>query len=134
MNIETYLTVPYVDGSRDIANGLDCWGMARHVLHYEFSLPLLESFGGVDRKMRTLMTDGFEKSAPDFKECLQKAGAVACCFYRGNNMDIFHHVGVCINDRDVLHTSSKKGPHVSSIRAFKRLSYVVKFYEYVGRK
>lgn len=134
MNIDKYLTVPYVDGSRDIDVGLDCWGMARHVLHHEFGLPLLESFGGINRNVPVMMTKGFEQSLPDFQECLPKAGAVACCFYLGNDMDIFHHVGVCISDADVLHTSSNKGPYVSSIRAFKRLAYVVKFFEYVGSK
>lgn len=133
MNIEKYLDVPYVDGSRDIAVGLDCWGMARHVLHHEFGLPLFESFGGINRHVPVMMTKGFEQSSPDFKECEPKAGAVACCFYRGNDKEIFHHVGVCISSYNVLHTSSKKGPDVSSVRAFKRLAYIVKFFEYVGK-
>lgn len=134
MNVEKYLAVPYIDGSRDIAVGLDCWGMARHVLHHEFGQPLLESFGGINRAQPVMMTSGFDESVSDFEECEPQAGAVACCFFRGNDREVFHHVGVCISGHQVLHTSSKKGPHVSPVRAFNRLAYVVKYFKYVGKK
>lgn len=136
MNLEKYLTIPYVDGGRDIAVGLDCWGLARHVLHEDFGCPLFESFASVTRSSPDQMTAGYCESVDAFSLCEPKAGAVACCFYGDNEteMPVFHHVGVCINDYQVLHTSSKKGASIVSIRAFKRLAMNVKFYEYKDSK
>ena len=135
MNIEQYLTVPYIDGGRDIAVGLDCWGLVRHVLHAEFEKPLFEGFAGIDRHGIGEMNKGYKASVSQFKQCEPKAGAVACCFYMGGDgLEIFHHVGVCINDHQVLHTSSKKGAGILKVRAFKRIAATVKFYEFVEGK
>lgn len=133
MNLEKYLTVPYVDGGRDACMGLDCWGMVRHVLHVEFGAPLLQNFTGVTRSTPDLMTNGYTESVSDFLLCNPKEGAIACCFYSGSKgKQILHHVGLCINDHQVLHTSSKKGASIVSVRAFKRLAANVQFYEYIG--
>ncbi|WP_396586470.1 NlpC/P60 family protein [Bermanella sp. R86510] len=133
MNFEKYLTVPYIDGGRDVSIGVDCWGMVRHVLHEVFDKPLLESFSGITRSSPSLMTAGYRESVSAFSLCKPKVGAVACCFYSDSEgKQILHHVGLCINDHQVLHTSSKKGADIASVRAFKRLAADVRFYEYIG--
>jgi len=132
MNIDHYFTVPYVDGGRDIAVGLDCWGLVRHVLHHEFNLPLLERFGCVDRHdSEADIHRCFDDSQASFKLCQPKAGALACCFLKCGDDLIFHHVGVCLNASDVLQTASSHGVKTTSVRAFKRLATVVKFYEFI---
>lgn len=127
---DKYLSVPYVDGGREIAVGVDCWGLVRHVLHYDFKLPLLEGFSGVCRALPDDMQQGFSEYKALFEECEPKAGAVACLFASGG---VFHHVGVCIDDRDVLQTNSGSGVRLVSIRAFRRMSYTARFYEFVGK-
>jgi len=129
MKLEQFLTVPYIDGGRDISVGLDCWGLVRHVLHDVFKAPLLECFAGIDRHTQSLITQGYEKSVVQFKRCQPKAGAVACCFHSTGAM---HHVGVCINDHQVLHTSSKKGVCILKLRVFKRLANRVEFFELIN--
>ncbi|MEY8195483.1 MAG: hypothetical protein RPR28_11600 [Cycloclasticus sp.] len=132
MNINQYLTAPYIDGGRDLPAGLDCWGLVRHVLHYEFNQPLFDEFGCIDRHQVGAVHQGFDKTVPSFKPCIPKAGAVACCFLPSEAGDIFHHAGVCINDHQVLHTSNRHGVSVLAVRGFKRLARKVGFYEYVG--
>ena len=117
MNVEKYLTVPYIDGSRDIAVGLDCWGMARHVLHHEFGLPMFESFGGINRSQPVMMTSGFDESVSDFEECeAPSGGGGVAVFFAVMIVMFFIMWGVCISGHQVLHASSKKGPHVSPVR------------------
>jgi len=128
MNIENYLTVPYVDGGRDFDVGLDCWGLVRHVLHHVFDGPLMNAFGSVFPGENVRMTERFDDTSPQLKPCKPKAGALACCFYQADGRDIFHHVGICISEHQVLHTSSSRGPQIMPIRAFKRLAFKVEFY------
>ena len=133
MQIDDYFTVPYIDGGRDVAVGLDCWGLARHVLHEVFELPLFNGFGRVDRHQADAIHQGFNESESSFRLCQPKGGALACCFIRRGDDFIFHHVGVCISASVVLHTASTHGVKSVPVRAFKRLAPVVKFYEFVGK-
>ncbi|MEY8247300.1 MAG: hypothetical protein RPT11_02865 [Bermanella sp.] len=133
MNFDQYRAVPYVSGGRVLVTGLDCWGLVRHVLHHEFCHPLLDDFGLVQPRQYRCMTEGYRKSRALFEVCKPFAGALACCFQVGaDGKDIFHHVGICISDNEVLHTSSKKGPQVMRVRDFKRVAKKVEFYCYVG--
>lgn len=122
--------MPYLDGGRDFAVGLDCWGLVRHVSHHVFNSPLFEGFGCVDRYKSDAMHQGYEDIKGGFKECKPKAGALACSFLKSGNNWIFHHAGICISPVEVMHTSSTHGVKVMPVRAFKRLALVVKFYEY----
>ncbi|MEY8251977.1 MAG: NlpC/P60 family protein [Colwellia sp.] len=129
MNINQYFTVPYVDGGRDIAVGLDCWGLVRHVFHHEFNGPWLDVFSNSSRYTKN--HQDFKKSVPSFKPCSAKAGALACCFINKNNNLIFNHVGICVAENTVLHTASGHGVKSCSVRAFNRLAVVVKYYEWI---
>lgn len=133
MNINDYLTVPYCDGGRDGSCGFDCWGMVRHALHNVFEGPLLNEFGSIFPRENVRMTGQFKQSVSKFEKCEPQAGALACCFYQGSDgHDVFHHVGICVNQFEVLHTSSKRGPQIMPVRAFKRIAFKVEFYRYAG--
>jgi hypothetical protein len=144
MNLAMYESVPYVDGGRVLSddpekNGLDCFGQFRHALHYQFNGPLLESFCGIFRKDESQMTNEFnsvvKESSGSFELCSPQAGAAACCFRKvaqGDSLGyVFHHIGICIDATNVMHTSQKTGYSVMPVRAFKRLSSKVEFYKYV---
>ena len=123
-----YSKIPYVDGGRD-RTGLDCWGLVREVLHQHFNVPLLPKFGQVAAANKLGMTAGYHELAVNFRNDKPANGAIAAGF-RG---DCLIHVGVCIEESHqlkVLHTSSKWGPMLSSIRDFERLFETVSFHVY----
>lgn len=139
--LSRYENVPYVDGGRVVSddkekNGLDCFGLARHALHYVFDGPLLDSFAGIFRTDVVGMTSGFDRSSASFEKCAPQPGALACCFHKSKKNDgefqlIFHHIGICIDTARVMHTSSKTGYAVLPVRTFRRLANHVEFYRYV---
>jgi cell wall-associated NlpC family hydrolase len=142
MNLALYQSVPYKDGGRVVSadpelNGLDCFGLVRHALHYQFGGPLLDSFSGIFRADHSEMTTEFNaalenKSHGGFELCSPQAGAIACCFHKTANGDVFHHVGICIDESSVMHTSERHGYAAPPVRVFKRLSGKVEFYKFVN--
>ncbi len=130
--ISQYSSVPYVDGGRDLSEGFDCFGLARHALHHVFNGPLLDSFAGVFRNRPKIMASEFENTVGTFEKCQPQPGALACCFHVTPGGNIFHHIGICINDYEVMHISSKSGYSVIPVRHFKRLAAKVEFYIYKG--
>jgi hypothetical protein len=125
---DDYLTIPYVDGGRDAAIGLDCWGLVRDVLHKHFKQPLLKTFGTIPASDKANMTKAYCEVKKAFKPCAPVVGAIAAGF----NGESLIHVGVVVeaNGLKILHTSSKYGMCRSNIRNFNRLFLKVKYYEY----
>jgi cell wall-associated NlpC family hydrolase len=125
---DIYLTIPYVDGGRNAAVGLDCWGLVRDVLHQHFNLPLLNDFGLIKAHDKPSMTHAYDLTKSQFIECKAKNGAIAAGF-KGSALI---HVGVVLenNSLQVLHTSSKHGMSKCSVRNFNRLFSKVKYYAY----
>tara|TARA_B110001454_G_scaffold54930_2_gene53742 strand:+ start:32529 stop:32954 length:426 start_codon:yes stop_codon:yes gene_type:complete len=140
MNLLLYSSIPYVDGGRDVSEGLDCFGQFRHALHYQFGGPLLESFCGIFCTDESSMSTEFNAVVKDdfgsFELCSPQAGAAACCFRKvvtdDGFKDVFYHIGICISSVEVMHTTSKHGYSVVPVRTFKRLSNKVEFYKYVA--
>lgn len=136
MNLSIYESVPYLDGGRTVSGdraGLDCFGLVRHALRHQFNGPLLNSFGGIFRADHEAMTDEFntvvENSGVNkFELCAPAAGAIACCFHKTPSGDVLHHVGICIDDANVMHTSARHGYAVVPVRVFRRLASKVEFY------
>lgn len=119
-----------------MSEGLDCFGLVRHALYHQFNGPLLESFCGVFQKNSEGMDNGFNKSVGSFEHCPPQAGALACCFRKvatkDGFKDVFHHIGICIDAGNVMHTLAKHGCSVVPVRTFNRLSNKVEFYKYVA--
>ena len=125
---DKYLTIPYVDGGRDVTVGLDCWGLVRDVLHQHFNLPLLKAFGGIHADDKANMTRAYRIVKNAFSLCAPSPGTIAAGF----NGETLIHVGVVIenNGLQVLHTSSKHGMSKCSVREFNRLFLQVKYHAY----
>jgi cell wall-associated NlpC family hydrolase len=125
---DSYLMIPYVDGGRNAAVGLDCWGLVRDVLHQQFDLPLLKDFGLIHADDKVNMTRAYQQVKSAFLPGAPVAGAIAAGF----NGSALIHVGVVLenNGLQVLHTSSKHGMSKCSIRRFNRLFSQVKYYVY----
>lgn len=131
-----YSDIPYTDGGRDAAHGLDCWGLVRYVFHHEYSGPLLPEFSGVFNTDKPGMNTGYDQINSMFEECMPEPGAIAACFMVVNGRRVFHHVGICTGFDTVLNTTADRGVYCVPVRVFNRLSAVVKYYKlrdcYVG--
>jgi len=128
--IAGYLPVNYLDGGRDF-NGMDCWGLVRHVLHYQFNLPLFESYGHVNPDDKRSLTEAFTAEVKSFIPSSSKASAVAAGF-RGQ---LLLHIGVCVEVNSqlyVLETSRKNAVALTKLRDFKRQYSRIEFYSYVS--
>lgn len=125
-----YLTVPYIDGGRDM-QGMDCWGLVRHVLHHQFGFPLLQSFGHVSADDKGHLTESFQQQVKVFEPTNAKLATVAAGF-RGQ---LLIHIGICIEVGSklvVLETSKKHGVKLTELRQFNRMYSRTEFYQYVS--
>jgi cell wall-associated NlpC family hydrolase len=125
---DSYLMIPYVDGGRNAAVGLDCWGLVRDVLYQQFDLPLLNNFGLIHADDKVNMTLAYQQVKSVFSPCTPVSGAIAAGF----NGSALIHVGLVLenNGLQVLHTCSKHGMSKCSVRRFNRLFAEVKYYVY----
>ena len=110
--------------------GLDCWGLVRIVLRDEFNGPELELFSGVVKEDGADMDSGYQALLTDFVECRPVEGALACCFQVVEGREVFHHVGICVSDSEIMHTTEARGVHSLPIRVFRRVSAKVRYYRY----
>ena len=123
-----YLSVPYLDGGRDFS-GMDCWGLVRHVLHYQYGWPLLKSFGHVCADDKAHLTESYHTQVGLFSRCQPKTQAVAAGF-RGL---LLIHIGICIEIDGkclVLETSKKRGVTLTDLSQFNRMYSRTEFYHY----
>ena len=126
-SLDSYLTVPYIDGGRDF-DGFDCWGLVRHILHFNLHQPLLDSYGFISPDDKINLTAAYQKVAPLFVQCQPQSGCIVACFKRG----LLLHVGVVVeaNGLQVYHTGRKHGPLKTKLANFERLFFKVKYYAY----
>ena len=100
----------FVDGGRDPATGLDCWGLLMAVMaRFGFDIPdfriaCSESFA-IDAAFReqTGMRGGW------YKEPEPAAGRVAVLSLNPHTPDMVQHYGVCLDAKRFIHTMRKSG-------------------------
>ena len=120
----SYQMARYQDGGRD-KGAFDCWGLVRHALHHVYGLPLLPSFGNVCPDNKDAMTHLADTIYPVVTERPPQASAIAAAYQGG----LLIHVGLCISDTQIIHTSRKHGTCINSLRDFARLSGNVRYYK-----
>lgn len=116
-----YLSVPYVDHGRG-ADGMDCWGLVREVLHKVYGGPLLPAHDDVapDDKPRLTQRAELQVEASFHEVDRPQAGDLAVC--RSGSAVV--HIGIAVTaDRrlQVLHTARKHGAVLTRIAVFERL-------------
>jgi hypothetical protein len=123
---EKYLACEYLDGERG-PNKFDCWGLVRHVLHYELGGRLMPSWGHVRNTMPRLFTRAYQAEASAMVECEPCEGAIASVF-RGALMI---HVGIVFNLDGRLHVleiNENTGARIKLIKDFAAPFYKVRYY------
>lgn len=134
ITLSDLLKVPYVDHGRTLA-GLDCYGQVFLARAYLLDRPLKGDFSYCHPDDKQTMTDIFCQQLPIFDPVMSPippAGAIGCCFKKDvNGHDVLLHVGLAVEVEGqikVLNTSRKSGAEIMPLRAFKRLSIDVRFY------
>jgi len=89
--VHKYLDLAYEDGARGPDN-FDCWGLVRHVIHYELGGRLMPSWGYVRNNMSKEFTKAYRAESESMEQCAPDVGAIAAVF-RGSLMV---HVGVVV--------------------------------------
>lgn len=71
-----YLRCAYEDGGRG-PNAFDCWGLVRHVRHYEFGFKLLPEFGALRNTDPRAFTRAYDSESGAMEMCEPEHGAIA---------------------------------------------------------
>lgn len=106
--VNKYLYSNYEDGARG-PDKFDCWGLVRHVRHFELGHALLPSYGSLRPKMPRETSQAYGEAVTYWEPCDAEHGAIACVF-KGR---ICYHVAVILRLPDglrVLETNAKRGP------------------------
>jgi len=116
MDVSKYLGLPFLDGGRDPATGLDCWGLVMYVLKQELSieLPSLQYSSALDsRAVGEVAAEKDQDWRKQWRQVEQaKEGDIVLFRLHGHPS----HVGVVIGDgADFLHTEPGKRCVVESL-------------------
>lgn len=120
-----YLSIPYVDGGRDIAvdGGLDCWGLVRAARYAVYNKNLLPLYDAVDRFSKLDFTRSARQTMNALREIdTLEAGAVIAVL----NRSVCIHVALVIDNNNqpaILDTNPKVNAKVHKWREFKRLFF-----------
>ena len=96
--INTYLDKQYEDGGRG-PDDYDCWGLVRHVRHFELGFSLLPAYGSLRNTSPRDFTRAYRKESSGLRECDAEHGAIAAVLIG----EICVHVAVVIQIDQQLH-------------------------------
>ena len=89
--INGYLVKQYQDGGRG-PNDYDCWGLVRHVRHFELGFSLLPGYGSLRNTSPRDFTRAYRTERRGLRECAPEHGAIAAVLIG----EICVHVAVVI--------------------------------------
>lgn len=95
--INHYLEKQYRDGGRG-PDDWDCWGLVRHVRHFELGSPLLPEYGSLRSTSPRDFTRAYRKESKGLRECGPEHGAIAAVLIG----DICTHVAVVLENEGRL--------------------------------
>lgn len=116
--VNTYLYSTYEDGARG-PGVWDCWGLVRHVRHFELGHRLLPSYGSLRPKRPREAFQVYEAETPYLEQCEAEHGAIACVM----TGRICSHVAVVLESLTglrVLETNAKRGPQCIALSRWLR--------------
>lgn len=133
MNAEQYLGVPWAAGGRELAVGLDCWGLLCHIYYSDFGI-LLPPYNVPAGSL----ADPFDVRYSELQnntwiELTSPAVGDVVLLGRGNS---FSHVGVYVEtpEPSIIHSARDSLSCIASLKLLTRYGYnKVKFYHHVDR-
>lgn len=132
---EKYLGIPWLTGGRNIAFGLDCWGLLRHVYAVEFGIAVTEHAVPLGVLANPHEVTYAQKSGGYWLETTApSAGDVVAL---GRMMSSFSHVGIYVLQPKpaLLHSIEGAPSCVTTLAALYRQGYSnIKFYRHVDSR
>ena len=123
-----YIGIPFTVGGRAPDTGFDCWGLVRYVMAVEYGklLPgLEEKYSDLDDKRNIENITDTTKPLIGARSVREPAaGDLVLMRYRG----FICHVGIMVDDRNVLHTDYGKDSCVQRIDSIHLRDRVEGFY------
>ena len=120
-NAQKYSQSTYEAGGRG-PHVYDCWGLARHVLHHDFGLPLFPEYGEIHPQNKSLWTGAGAELFQRFEHSGLEVGAIACGYI---GIKIIH-VGVVVesdHQLKILHAMNEGlGIRIDAPDVFSRLA------------
>lgn len=116
--VNKYLNCAYEDGARG-PDKFDCWGLVRHVRHFELGYRLLSSYGSLRPKMPREASQAYDAEIAQLELCAPEHGALACVLIGR----ICSHVAMVLDSPSglrVLETNAKRGPQFVSLHRWLR--------------
>ena len=92
-----YLRCKYEDGARG-PDKFDCWGLVRHIRHYDLGFRLLPEFGGLRNTDPRGFTRAYEAESALMERCEPEHGAIAAVLIGRTCV----HVALIYTDQDRL--------------------------------
>lgn len=106
------LGVPFLDGGRDPARGLDCWGLVRAVFSRAgISLPDYQ-ISCVEAARISLEIDA---QRPTWARVEPDSVLPALLAIRFNTVAVVNHTAVYLGGKKFIHTDSKRGVHLDRV-------------------
>lgn len=124
--IAKYLRCKYEDGARG-PKKFDCWGMTRHVRHFELGFRLLPEFGSLRNTDPRGFTRAYESEALMMERCEPEHGAVAAVLIGRTCV----HVALVYDAGDrlmVLEINPERGPRKLPLSTWLRGHNTVTFH------
>jgi hypothetical protein len=125
INLEQYLSVPYVEGGRTL-DGLDCWGLVL-LVRESMGLGRLPSIGGAVASQPLAVDRAHSSVSAELDVCTPEPGAVAAVFRNR----LFIHAGVVVEIDGrlaVIETNPKVPPRILWLADFERTYFKVVYY------
>lgn len=124
-----FVGIPFVNSGRDIATGLDCWGLVMEVFRwYGIVLPdfhvAATAFCTIDNLVRTEANDSRWRRVEQPSD-----GDFPLVTLMRLHHRYINHAGVMVSHNHILHTTEKTGSVLSVSRPLK--PFIVGYYEYV---
>lgn len=130
---EQYLGIPWQSGGRQLATGLDCWGLLRHIYSVEFGIELSEH--AVPLGTLAGMDDVLEAEKLTYA-WFEVDGVIPGDVVALGNACGFSHVGVYVEipEPSLIHIVRDKTSCIVSLRNLLRQGFHrIKYYRHVDR-
>ncbi len=125
-----YIGVPFVDGGRTIADGLDCWGLFRLVYAERLGVDL-PTYGEISAKDLMAVARAMRSGADRWRGVVKPRAldGVLMRFYNSSNNG---HCGVMVSAKAMLHTEAAISAAVVPLDHFSVRDRIAGFRRWIG--
>ena len=120
--------IPYLNGGRDPAIGLDCWGLCRIARVWLYGMPMLPEIAGRYELQLEQITEKCNEQVATMRKVELFTPRSLITVKRGS---LCYHVALCLDDGMILETQRQTGVRLLSQRDFQRAHYKAELESYI---